>query len=191
MLFSRSLLIILHIEVCICGRRAWQPTPLLLSGESHGQRRLVGSERAEHNWSDLAGRQCVYVRPTLPIYCSAGRESACNEGDLGLIPGLERSHEEGNSFQLQYSGPENSMECIVHGVTKSWTWLSDFHFSLWKPEVYFLHMWFYLCFINKFICTIFLKKGSTFKWYKPISGEWGFIASSIDLFWSLILLHFR
>ena len=83
MLFSRSLLIILHIEVCICGRRAWQPTPLLLPGESHGQRRLVGSQRAEHNWSDLAGRQCVYVKPTLPIYRSAGKESACNEGDLG------------------------------------------------------------------------------------------------------------
>ena len=43
----------------------------------------------------------------------AGKESACNEGDLGLIPGLERSPGEGNSYPFQYSGLENSMDCIV------------------------------------------------------------------------------
>ena len=42
-------------------------------------------------------------------------------GDLGSIPGLGRSPEEGNRYPLQYSGLENSMNCIVHGVTKSWT----------------------------------------------------------------------
>ena len=51
---------------------------------------------------------------------SAGKESACNAEDLGLIPGLERSPEEGNSYPLQYSGLENSLDCIVHGVAKSW-----------------------------------------------------------------------
>ena len=59
---------------------------------------------------------------------SAGKESACNAGDLGLIPGLGRSPEEGKGYPLQYSGLENSMDCIVHGVAKSWTQLSDFHF---------------------------------------------------------------
>ena len=59
---------------------------------------------------------------------SAGKESACNTGDLGLIPGLGRSPGEGNSYPLQYSGLENSMEYIVHGVAKSRTQLSDFHF---------------------------------------------------------------
>ena len=39
----------------------------------------------------------------------------CNVGDLGLIPGLERSPGERNSYPLQYSGPENSMDCIVMG----------------------------------------------------------------------------
>ena len=58
---------------------------------------------------------------------SAGKESASNAGDLGLIPGLGRSPEEGNSYPLHYFGLENSMGCIVHGVTKSWTQLSDFH----------------------------------------------------------------
>ena len=59
---------------------------------------------------------------------SAGEESACNVGDLGSIPGLGRSPGEGNGYLLQYSGLENAMDCIVHGVTKSGTWLSSFHF---------------------------------------------------------------
>jgi len=52
---------------------------------------------------------------------SAGKESACNAGDLGLISGLRRSPGEGKGYPLQYSGLENSMDCIVHGATKSWT----------------------------------------------------------------------
>ena len=93
---------------------------------------------------------------------SAGKESACNSGDPGSIPGLGRSTGEGiayplqyswasplvqlvknlpamwetqvwslgweDPYPLQYSGLENSMDCIIHGVTKSWTQLSDFHF---------------------------------------------------------------
>ena len=49
---------------------------------------------------------------------SAGKESACNAGDLGLIPGLGRSAGEENGYPHQYSGLENSMDCIVHGVPK-------------------------------------------------------------------------
>ena len=52
---------------------------------------------------------------------SAGKESACNAGDLGLIPGLERSPGEGKGYTLQYSGLDNPMDCIVHGVAKSQT----------------------------------------------------------------------
>ena len=53
-------------------------------------------------------------------YCgSAGKESTCNAGDLGSIPGVGRSPEEGKGYSLQYSGPENSLDCIVHGVAKS------------------------------------------------------------------------
>jgi len=50
---------------------------------------------------------------------SAGKESACNAGDLYSIPGLGRSCGEGKGYSLQYSGLENSMDCIVHGVAKS------------------------------------------------------------------------
>ena len=57
---------------------------------------------------------------------SDGEESACNEGDLGSIPGLGRPPGEGNGNPLQYSCLENSMDggtwrAIVHGVTKSQT----------------------------------------------------------------------
>ena len=69
---------------------------------------------------------CIYI--CFPCG-SAGKESVCNAGDLGLIPGLGRSPGEGQSYQLQYSGLENSMDCRVHGVTKSRTQLSDFHFT--------------------------------------------------------------
>ena len=51
-----------------------------------------------------------------------------------LIPGLGRSPIEGKGYALQYSGLENSMDCIVRGVTKSRTWLSDFHFHWAWPE---------------------------------------------------------
>jgi len=58
---------------------------------------------------------------------STGKESACNAGDLGSILGLGRSPGEGKGYPLQYSGLENSMDCIVYGVMKSRTQLSDFH----------------------------------------------------------------
>ena len=59
----------------------------------------------------------------------------CNAGDLGSIPGLGRSSGEGNGYPLQYSGLENSIDCIVHGITKSWTRLSNFHFILTEAFV--------------------------------------------------------
>ena len=52
---------------------------------------------------------------------SDGKESACNAGDLGSIPGLERSPGKGKGYPLQYSGVENSKDCIVHGVAKNQT----------------------------------------------------------------------
>ena len=63
---------------------------------------------------------------------SAGKESTCNAGDPCSIAGLGRSAGEGTGYPLQYSGLENSMDrgvwhATVHGVTKSWTRLSDFH----------------------------------------------------------------
>ena len=64
-----------------------------------------------------------------------GKESPCKVGDLGLIPGLERPPGEGNGCLLEYSGPENSMDCMVHGVAKSQTQLSDFQTLLGSQDV--------------------------------------------------------
>ena len=63
---------------------------------------------------------------------SAGKESACIVGDLGSILGLGRSPGEGKGYPLQYSGLENSKDCIVQGVAKCRTQLSDFHFHFKK-----------------------------------------------------------
>ena len=57
---------------------------------------------------------------------SVGKESTCNAGDTSSIPGLGRSPGEGTSYPFQYSGLENSMDCIIHGAAKS---RSNFHFQ--------------------------------------------------------------
>ena len=58
---------------------------------------------------------------------SVGKESTFNAGGPGLIPGSGRSTGEKIGYPLQYSGLENSIDCIVHRVTKNWTQLSDLH----------------------------------------------------------------
>ena len=57
------------------------------------------------------------------------KESACNAGHLGSIPGLGRSPGEGKGYPLQYSGLDNS-----HGIAKCWTWLRDFHSHFHKLQ---------------------------------------------------------
>ena len=68
----------------------------------------------------LHGKKLDYLLFNFPGV-SDGKESACNVGDLGLVPGLGRSPGEGKGYPLQYSGLENSVGCIVHGVAESWT----------------------------------------------------------------------
>ena len=70
------------------------------------------------------GREDPVKKKDTPVFLgfpcgSAGKESACNAGDLGSIPGLGRSPGEGKGYPLQYSGLKNSMDCIVCGITKS------------------------------------------------------------------------
>ena len=57
---------------------------------------------------------------------------------MGSIPGFGRSPGEGKGYPLQYSGLENSMDCIVHGVAKSWKQLSHFHFAKPIAVLFFL-----------------------------------------------------
>ena len=81
------------------------------------------------------GREDLLERDRLPtpvflgFPCdSDGKESTCNAGDPGPIPGLGRSPEEVKGDPLQCSGLENSMGCIVHRVAKSRTQLRNFQF---------------------------------------------------------------
>ena len=119
-------------------------------GETENPRKVLWSFFFYHSCQIL----CIRIEPVIPTYflgegitygyeelgfpgSSAGKESACNAGnhesDLRSIPGLERSPGEGNSYTVQYSGLENSMDrgawqATVHGVTKSQTQLSNLHF---------------------------------------------------------------
>ena len=87
-------------------------------------------------WFNFWVRKIHWRRDRLPTQVflgfpcgSAGKKSACNVRDLGLILGLGRSPREGKGYPPQYSDLENSMDYTVHGVAKSQTQLSDFHFT--------------------------------------------------------------
>ena len=104
----------------------------------------VGKESACNSGdpSDSWVRKIPWRRDRVPtlvflgFFCgSAGKESACNGGDLGSIPGLGRSPGEGKGYSLQYSDLENSMDCMVHGVTNSQIQLSNFHFYFTFTEL--------------------------------------------------------
>ena len=103
----------------VMDREAWHA---VVHGVSKSQTQLS-------DWTELYSKgnsiQCSLIA-YMGFPCgSSGKESACNAGDLVSIPGLERYPGEGKGYPLQYFGLENSMDCIVHRVTKSWTeWLS-------------------------------------------------------------------
>ena len=93
--------------------------------------RLVSAKHMVCLLHFLSSYSGIYALPLLGFPCgSAGKESACSAGDLGSIPGLGRSPGEGKGYPLQYSGLENSLDCIIYGVTKSQTQLSKFHYTL-------------------------------------------------------------
>ena len=114
------------LVVCITVFKSWN---LVLNYSKHAM--LTIESRLKLAKSNLISFQfyfcliCIAFRGS-----STGKESACNVGDLGLTPGLWRSPGEGKGYPLQYSGLENSMDYIVHGVAKSQTGLSDFHLTL-------------------------------------------------------------
>ena len=87
------------------------------------------------------------------VFCpcgSAGKESACNVGDLDSIPGLGRSPGEGKGYPFQYSGLENSMDCIVHGVAKIQT------LSTWAPNFGVINVFVSLTLYLKFYAWVLM-----------------------------------
>ena len=85
---------------------------------------LRGGHRAicREFWGPMSLRASLWGSREDTTCDSAGKESACNAGDLGSISGLGRSPGEGKGYALQYSGLENTMDCIVHGLAKSQTY---------------------------------------------------------------------
>ena len=119
------------------GKILWRkdrlPTPVFLGFPcaSAGKESACNAEDLGSmlGWKDPWRRKRLPTPVFLGFPCaSAVKESTCNAEDLGLIPGLGRSPGERKGYPLQYSGRENSMDCIVHEVAKSQTQLSDFHF---------------------------------------------------------------
>ena len=126
--------------ILISGSGSWSLTWIIQLGKNLGARFVLfgagyiwdiwDKVKEKDKYANLDLFACVYFN-VIWLKCfphgSAGKDSACSVGDLGLIPGLWRYLGEGNSYPLQYSGVVNSMDCIVDGVTKSQTQLSDFH----------------------------------------------------------------
>ena len=123
---------------------------------------------------------------------SAGKESVCNAGDLGLIPGLRRSLGEGKGYPLQYSGLENSMDYIVHGIAKSQTRLSDFHFHWSTVVLNFFKQTIELCIVNKAKSHCTDENSRSFCTKHDLQCPINFFCmfGVLKCFWIQIVLHF-
>ena len=113
-----------------------------LYGNSHSHTLFISIQTLEEFLTKLSNKidkdLTKLYKQLLGVPCgSAGKESACNTGDLGSVPELGRSPGEGKGYPLQYYGLENSMDCIVHGVTKSRTQLSTHHIAI---QIHMIHM---------------------------------------------------
>ena len=130
-----------HVQ-CLCSFLLfwWLPATVECSREKGGEgnqessiRSIQVLEAALRNNIEKGSQALTMVVGAFPGGL-AGKEPAYNAGTLGSIPGLGRSPGEEKGYPLQYLGLESSKDCIVHGVTNSWTQLSDFHFT-WRRQV--------------------------------------------------------
>ena len=102
-------------------RREWQPTPVFFPGEFHGQRSLTGHSPWDCKESDTAEHTHARTQRLVEV-------------------GFVNTSGEGKGYPLQYSGLENSMDCIALRVSKSRTRLNDFHVtSLLFSKTFQLH----------------------------------------------------
>ena len=132
----------LLLVFCVLGQAWWENRTYSTEAKQEGYRvRSVMVKVLRDPWRSLEILRGLWG--SLEIWgfpCgSAGKESACSAGDLRSIPGLGKFPGEGNSYPLQYSGLENSIDCVVHEVTKSCTQLSYFHFHFLGDPVE--HSW--------------------------------------------------
>ena len=112
-----------------------------------------------YSWENILFSSIPYLH-FMGFPCgSADKEFTCNAEDLGSIHGLGRFPGEVKGYPLQYSGLENSMDFIIHGVTKSRTWLSDFHFHLHFMShsiIYVQHLVDSNCYFTKTVLNIWM-----------------------------------
>ena len=126
------------------GHEFEQHQELVIDREAGQAAIQMGSQRVGQDWVTELNNWLVWKVTCTPMFTeasftiipcgSAGKEFVCNTGDLGSIPGLGRSPGEGKGYPLQYSGLENCIDCMVYGVAKSRTWLSEFHFHFSRHE---------------------------------------------------------
>ena len=132
----------------------------LFSDPSHVWLALISFELLQILSLEFCGPECCGLNCILPLIpipgfssSSVSKLSACNAGYMGSIPGLGRSPGEGNGNPLQYPCLENSMDrgawqATVHGVTKSWTWLTNTYTHLPQihisPNPLYFRMWLHL-----------------------------------------------
>ena len=124
--------------ICYSKARSCTVTCFFVSGQRLSLVGFPGGSESACNAGDLDGflvGKIHYGRDRLsaPVFLgfpcgSVGKESTSNVGDLGSVLRKGRSPGERKGDPPQYSGLENSMDCIVHGVVKSQTGLNDFHF---------------------------------------------------------------
>ena len=150
------------------GRWWWTGRPGVL--------RFMGSQRVRHDWATELNWTELNILFWASLMVQMGKKSVCSARDLGWIPGLGRFPGEGDGYPLQYSCLQNSMDkgdwwAIVHGVTKSWTQLSNQHSrSIIIPSVSNIHVvdsldnlvWYFFDFLNSnglqiyFISSIYM-----------------------------------
>ena len=115
-------------------RRKWQPTPVFLPGESHGQESLVGYSlqvwRVRHDWSDLTHKEGAVIVPHAEKWAagqfpcsSAGKESTSNARNPGPTPGSRRSAGEGIVYPPQYSWASMVAQLVKNPPAKRETWV--------------------------------------------------------------------
>ena len=105
-------------------------------------------------WFNLMPNIIFPIFYNYSLICSVGKESVCNARDSGSIPGLGRSTGEGKGYVLQYSGLENSMDYIIHGVAKSQMWFSLSCFLLSSFYFHFHAFYFFtFIFFRGLLCT--------------------------------------
>ena len=143
-------------------RREWQPSPVFLPGESHGQRSLAGYSPRGFTELDTTERRSTHTVLVLGFPGgSDGKESVCTAGDQGSVPRSGGCPGEGNDKPLQYSCLENPMDrgawrATAHGVARVG------HDLVTKPRLFLSRLYYFIATVALFkVENIFIQGSSS------------------------------